>query len=103
MSIHKRLERLEVLARAPDKAEQTTPRYREAYFRALENFEREEAGLEPLPYNDIDRESDEHFLAETHPVYRSLPGWQREECREILDRWEQHTRERLAKGAQRDV
>jgi hypothetical protein len=97
MSIHKRLERLEVLTGG--RAEQATPRYMEAYFRALESFEREEAGLEPLPYNDIDRELDEHFLAETLPAYRALPGWQREECQEILDKWEQDTTEKLAKGA----
>ena len=97
MSLHKRLERLE--ARASGPREYRTPRFLEAYFRGLENVRREEAGLEPLPYNDIDRESDGHFLAETLPKFRTIVGWRRDECREILDRWEKDTRERLAKGA----
>jgi hypothetical protein len=45
-----------------------SPRYElESYFRALENVEREEAGLLPLPYTDEDRKDDEQFLRETLP------------------------------------
>jgi hypothetical protein len=71
----------------------------ESYFRALENLERKEAGLPPLPYTEEDRKSDEEFLRETLPFYRASPGWQTEEAKRVLDEWERDTHERLQRGA----
>jgi hypothetical protein len=67
----------------------------ERYFRAVENWRREQAGLEPLPYTEEDRKEDEEFLTETLPHYRHNFGWQTEEAQQLLDRWERDIRERL--------
>jgi CHASE3 domain sensor protein len=75
-----------------------SPRYLEAYFRALENLERKEAGLPVLPYTEEDRKDDEEFLAHTLPTYRASPGWQTEEAQRVLDEWEKDTLEKLEKG-----
>jgi hypothetical protein len=75
-----------------------SPRSLEAYFRALENLDREKAGLPALPYTEEDRQDDEEFLLETLPSYRASLGWQTEEARHVLDIWEQDTIERLQKG-----
>jgi hypothetical protein len=75
------------------------------HLHAIAQARRRLAGLIPeddLPYTVEDRENDRRFLEEGVPKYRERPGWQREEGREILDRWEQNTRERLAKGARSD-
>jgi hypothetical protein len=74
------------------------PHCLEAYFRALENLERKEAGLPPLPYSEVDRRSDEEFLAHTLPTYRASLGWQTEEAQRVLDEWEKDTLEKLEKG-----
>jgi hypothetical protein len=92
------LKRLEEHASA--NTDSKSPRYElEGYFRALENLEREESGLPPLPYNEVDRREDEEFLRETLPCLRASPGWQTEEARCVLDEWEKHTLENLEKGA----
>ena len=70
----------------------------EAYFRALANLEREEAGLPVLPYTEEDRQDDEEFLREALPFYRASPGWRTQEARHVLDEWEKHTLEKLEKG-----
>jgi hypothetical protein len=75
-----------------------SPRSLEAYFRALENVNREKSGLSPLPYTEEDRQDDEEFLLETLPVFRASLGWQGEEARHVLDEWERDTIERLQKG-----
>jgi hypothetical protein len=91
-----RLRRLE--ERASANTGSRSPRYPEAYFRALANLEREEAGLPVLPYTEEDRQDDEEFLREALPFYRASPGWQTEEARHVLDEWEKHTLEKLEKG-----
>jgi hypothetical protein len=98
-SIEHRLERLERLAESPQADMSESTRSLEAYFRALENLDREKAGLPPLPYTEEDRQDDEEFLLETLPSYRASLGWQTEEARHVLDEWEQDTIERLQKGA----
>src|SRR5215217_8828973 len=70
----------------------------EAYFRALENFQREKEGLEPLPYSEEDRVQDELFLIEVIPVLRASIGWQSQESQQLLDEWEQEIHKRLSKG-----
>ena len=97
--IEHRLQRLERLAesRHEDKSEST--RYLEAYFRALENLDREKAGFPTLPYTEDDRRDDEEFLVETLPFFRASLGWQTEEAQRVLDIWERDTIERLQKGA----
>ena len=93
MRLDGRLKRLE---RASASTGSRSPRYElECYFRALENVQREEAGLPPLPYTEEDRREDEEFLRETLPSYRANPGWQTEEARYVLDEWEKHTLEQL--------
>ena len=96
MRLDGRLRRLE--ERASANTGSRSPRYLEAYFRALANLEREEAGLPVLPYTEEDRQDDEEFLREALPFYRASPGWQTEEARHVLDEWEKHTLEKLEKG-----
>jgi hypothetical protein len=96
VGVNRRLERLE--ERASANKGWRMPGYMEAYFRALENLERKEAGLPPLPYTEEDRRDDEEFLAHTLPTYRASPGWQTEEAQRVLDEWERNTRESLQKG-----
>jgi hypothetical protein len=98
-SIERRLGNLERLSASRRADKGGSPRYLDSYFRALENFDREKAGLPPLPYTEEDRRDDEEFLRETLPFYRANPGWQTEEARHVLDEWERNTRERLQKGA----
>ena len=98
-SIGHRLEKLERLAESRHQDKSGSPRYLEAYFRALENLDREKAALPPLPYSEADRRDDEEFLRETLPVLRAILGWQTEEAQHALDIWEQDTVERLQKGA----
>ena len=90
-SIERRLDNLErrSASRRADKG--TSPRYLEAYVRALENFNREKAGLPPLPYTEEDRRDDEEFLRVTLPTYRASPGGQTREAQSVLDEWEKHT------------
>jgi hypothetical protein len=93
-SLENRLARLE--ANAVGKAAKGTPRYLQRYFKDLANVRRAEAGLEPLPYTEEDREDDRRCLLEVIPAYRASRGWQTEKARSFLDRWEQHVREKLA-------
>ena len=72
MGLNGRLKRLEESASA-SKGWRSPP-YLDAYFQALANFEREEAGLPPLPYSEADRQDDEEFLLETLPVFRVSLG-----------------------------
>jgi hypothetical protein len=96
-SIERRMRRLE--ERASANKGSRSPRYElESYFRALENLQREEAGLPPLPYSEEDRQDDEEFLLETLPLLRASLGWRREEAQHVLDEWERDTIERLQKG-----
>jgi hypothetical protein len=98
VDLNGRLKRLEEHASA--NTDSKSPRYElEGYFRALENLDREEAGLPPLPYTEEDRRDDEEFLLETLPSYRASLGWQGEEARHILDEWERDAIERLQQGA----
>ena len=97
MRLDGRLKRLE--ERASANTGSRSPHNLDRYFRALENLDREEAGLPPLPYTEDDRRGDEGFLLETLPFYRANPGWQTEEAGHVLDEWERNTRERLQKGA----
>jgi len=98
-TIERRLDNLERLAKSRHENKSEGPHYLEAYFRVLENLERKEAGLPPLPYTEEDRHDDETFLAHTLPTYRACSGWQSEEAQRILDEWEKHTLEKLGKGA----
>jgi CHASE3 domain sensor protein len=98
-SIERRLDKLERLAVSRHEDKSGSPRYLEAYFRALENLERKEAGLPPLPYTEEDRKDDEGFLRETLPAYRADPGWQTEQAQRILNEWEKHTMHSLENGA----
>ena len=97
-SIERRLASLErrSTSRCADKS--GIPRDLEAYFRALENLQRREAGLPSLPYTAEDRQDDEEFLLETLPFYRASLGWQTEEAQHVLDIWERDAREMLQKG-----
>ena len=96
--IGRRLRKLERLAVSRHEGHSGSTRCLEAYFRALENFDRERAGFPPLPYTAQDREEDEEFLLETLPFYRASLGWQTEEAQHALDIWERDTIERLEKG-----
>jgi CHASE3 domain sensor protein len=96
VDLNGRLKRLEESASA-SKGWRSPP-YLDAYFRALANFEREEAGLPPLPYTEEDRRDDEEFLQETLPLLRASLGWRGEEAQHVLDIWERDTIERLQKG-----
>jgi hypothetical protein len=103
VSVRKRLERLE--ARTPSKAggSRRAPNYLDRFFKELENIERADVGLPPLPYTEEDREDDRRCLREVIPAYRAAsPGWQSGEGKAFLDTWEEHIREKLAKGAQED-
>jgi len=54
--MERRLDKLERLAKRRHEGRSGSARYElESYFRALENVEREEAGLPPLPYTVEDR------------------------------------------------
>jgi hypothetical protein len=96
--IERRLDNLERLSGSRPEGKIDSPRSLEAYFRALENLDREKAGLPPLPYTEEDRKVDEEFLLETLPSYRASLGWQGEEARHVLDEWERDTIERLQRG-----
>ena len=98
-SIERRLEKLERLAKSRHEDKSGSPRYLEAYLRALENLERQEAGLPPLPYTEEDHKDDEEFLRDTLPFYRASPGWQTQEAQRILNEWEKHTMHSLENGA----
>jgi hypothetical protein len=93
----KSIERL-VEERASASTGSRGPRSLEAYFRVLQNFERKEADLPPLPYTEMDRREDEEFLRETLPLLRASLGWRGEEAQSVLDEWERDTIERLQKG-----
>jgi hypothetical protein len=98
-TIERRLDKLERFAVSRHKDKSRSPHYLDAYFLALENLQRKEAGLPPLPYTEEDREDDEEFLRETLPAYRANPGWQSEEAQRILNEWEKHTMYSLENGA----
>jgi hypothetical protein len=100
-SLERRLANLERLAGRCHEGRSDISYSLEAYFRALENLDREKAGLPPLPYTEEDRQDDEEFLLETLPVFRASLGWQGEEARHVLDEWERDTIERLQKGVPR--
>jgi hypothetical protein len=95
--IERRLHKLERLAVSRHEGKSGSPRCLEAYFKALENLERERASLPPLPYTALEREEDEEFLRETLPCYRASLGWQSEAGQHDLDIWERETIEKLQK------
>ena len=102
MSLHKRLERLEVLAGGTGEPPQRS-RAMEQLLHAHEQARREIEGREPLPdlpYTDEDREDDRRCLEETIPAYRASPGYQSGEGKAFLDHWEQSIRDKLAKGVE---
>jgi hypothetical protein len=98
-SIERRLNSLERLSASRRADKGGIPRDLASYFRALENLNREKAGLPPLPFTEEDRQDDEEFLLETLPSLRESLGWQTEEAQRVLDEWERNTRERLQTGA----
>jgi|SRR5215208_656013 len=98
-SLERRLGRLERLAESPHEGKSDSPRDLDSYFRALQNLDREKAGLPPLPRTEEDRQDDEEFLREVLPVFRVSLGWQSKEAQHVLDEWERDTIERLDKGA----
>jgi hypothetical protein len=65
----------------------------------MENHQREQAGLPPIPYTEEElaweRESDLQFLQDGLPKLRASPGWQSAEAQARLDEWEQHIKEKL--------
>ena len=65
-----RLSRLETGLRARDRSAE----YLDVYFRAVENVRRKEAGLEPLPYREEDREP-------VKPPWCSEADWEAREKR----------------------
>jgi hypothetical protein len=97
--IERRLQRLERLEESRHEDKRNSPRSLDSYFRALENLDREKAGLPPLPYTEEDRQDDEEFLRETLPTYRASPGWQTQEAQSVLNEWEKHTLHSLENGA----
>jgi hypothetical protein len=97
--IQRRLDNLERFSASRRADKGGSPRYLDSYFRALENLDREKAGLPPLPYSEADRRDDQEFLLETLPSCRASLGWQTEEAQHALDIWERDTIERLQKGA----
>jgi hypothetical protein len=97
--IERRLDNLERLSASRNADKGNSQGSLDSYFRALENFNREKAGLPPLPYTEEDRREDEEFLLEALLAYRASPGWQTEEAQHVLDIWERDTIERLQKGA----
>ena len=108
MGIKDRLRRLEDrqgrVAKLGSQLDPLRERLWERLFHEFENGRRELHGLGPLPdllYTEEDREDDRRFLAEAIPEYRASRGWQTEEAQAVLDYWEQHTREKLEKGAKR--
>ena len=70
----------------------------ESYYRELESYELEQQGLPPLPYNEVDRRSDERFLTETLPALRESLGWQSPEAQQKLDATEEDVLRRLENG-----
>jgi hypothetical protein len=97
-NLGRRLDNLERLSAGRLAGKWAGPRGLDSYFRALENLDREEAGLPPLPYTVEDCRDDERFLQETLPAYRTNRGWQTEEAQGVLDECERSTRARLQKG-----
>ena len=84
MSLRRRLEALEAW---PKPGAHENPRDLERYFHALQNAEREEKGLEPLPglpYTEEDYHDDLRAIA----AYRANLGGQTEEAQDVLDEWE---------------
>ena len=57
-SLEKRLDTLERLSARRRAGKWLRPPGLDSYFRALENLDREEAGLPPLPYTEEDRRDD---------------------------------------------
>jgi hypothetical protein len=96
MSLHKRLERLEASAGASVPPQRS--RAMERLLHAFENARREMEGLALLPDTPYSDEELREAL-EVISVYRAEPGYQSGEGRHFLDRWEQATRQKLAKGA----
>jgi hypothetical protein len=101
VSLHKRLERLEVLSGGKNEAPRQS-RAMERLLHAHEQARREIQGLKPLPdlpYTEEDRADDKETLRETIPAYRASPGYQSGDGKAFLDHWEREVRDRLAKGA----
>jgi hypothetical protein len=96
----RKIERLE--AKHPKVGVAHTSGELEEYYRALESYEREEQGLPPLPYNEVDRKSDEDFLSNILPMMRSSLGWQTEEAQRKLDEMEEGALYRLQNGVNTD-
>ena len=71
------------------------PRCLERLFREIENVERAESGMEPLPYTADDCHGDEGRLRETIPAYYRREAWQTNQERVFLDKWERDLRERV--------
>ncbi len=89
--MRRRLERLEADSKG---ASPETPVYLDVYFKELENSERGETGLEPLPFTEEEeeyrREADRWFRDEYLPSQRERSDLS-EHARAILDELEAHT------------
>jgi hypothetical protein len=104
MNMHKRLERLEARAgRTGSAPEDWGRRSVTLYLKEVENHQRGQEGLPPIPLTEEEfrwqRQLDEEFLRDGLPSMRASPGWQSAEAQECLDEWEheitaKHTRER---------
>jgi hypothetical protein len=68
------------------------------YLRAVENHQREQQGLPPIPYSEEElgwkRELDEEFLQDGLPRMRGDPGWQSAQAQARLDEWQKDLEER---------
>jgi hypothetical protein len=68
------------------------------YLRAVENHQREQQGLPPIPYTEEElgwkRELDGEFLQDALPRMRGDPGWQSAQAQARLDEWQKDLEER---------
>jgi hypothetical protein len=68
------------------------------YYNEVENHQREQEGLPPIPYTKEElgwqRELDEEFLQDGLPRMRASPGWQSSEAQARLAEWEHDIREK---------
>jgi hypothetical protein len=104
MNTWRRIERLEARAERTDSApEEWGRRSVTLYLKEVENHQREQEGLPPIPLTEEElgwvRQLDEEFLRDGLPSMRASLGWQSAEAQACLDEWEhdiraKHTRER---------
>jgi hypothetical protein len=105
VSIEKRLQRLETRSEKTDNRPEEKGYWGVTmYLREVENCQRAQEGLLPIPYTEEElrweRFLDEEFLQDGLPRMRASPGWQSIEAQAQLDEWEHEIREKhsLEKG-----